>query len=163
MLVEVIEETRKFAEKRGLFEKKILMLFSGGKDSSLALYILKEAGLNVSALTFFHRWSWRETINWAMKFTKKLGVEHYLVDVTEGLLREAAGRKGPICINCKKAMLWNAKWFALNNGFGVLAKGGQRERQDNRRSPRPVCWGYTALRYPKNRYPVLPPTDKVPC
>lgn len=123
MLAEVIEETRKFAEKKGLFEKRILMLFSGGKDSSLALYILKEAGLDVSALTFFHRWSWREPLNWAMKFTKKLGVEHYLVDVTEGLLREAAGRKGPICINCKKVMLWNAKWFALNNGFDVLAKG----------------------------------------
>lgn len=119
----VVNEIREFSERSGLYEKRILVLFSGGKDSSLALYILNEAGLDVSALTFFHRWSWRETLNWAMKFTKKLGVEHYLVDVTDGLLREAVGRKGPICINCKKVMLWNAKWFALNNGFDVLAKG----------------------------------------
>ncbi|ACJ16141.1 Hypothetical ATPase [Thermococcus onnurineus NA1] len=123
MIESVVNEIREFSKRSGLYEKRILVLFSGGKDSSLALYLLNEAGLNVSALTFFHRWSWRETLNWAMKFTKKLGVEHYLVDVTDGLLRETAGRKGPICINCKKVMLWNAKWFAINNGFDVLAKG----------------------------------------
>ncbi|CAD5244204.1 7-cyano-7-deazaguanine synthase [Thermococcus camini] len=119
----VVEEIARFSGEHGLYEKRILVMFSGGKDSSLALHILKEADLNVSALTFFHRWSWRETLNWAMGFTKKLGVEHHLVDVTDGLLREAAGRKGPICINCKKVMLWNAKWFAINNGFDILAKG----------------------------------------
>ena len=123
MIERVIEDIREFSEERGLYERRILVLFSGGKDSSLALYLLKKAGLNVSALTFFHRWSWRETLNWAMGFTKRLGVGHYLVDVTESMLREAAGRKGPICINCKKVMLWNARWFALNNGFEVLAKG----------------------------------------
>lgn len=123
MIGRVVEGIVNFSDRNGLYEKRILLMFSGGKDSSLALYLLKEAGLEVSALTFLHRWSWRETLNWAMKFTKKLGVEHYLVDVTKGLLREAAGRKGPICINCKKVMLWNAKWFALNNGFDILAKG----------------------------------------
>ncbi len=123
MLDSAIKDLKSFAEKFNLDNKKILVLFSGGKDSSLALYLLKEAGLDVSALTFFHRWSWRETLNWAMKFTKRLGVEHYLIDITDGLLREATGRKGPVCINCKKVMLWNAKWFALNNGFDVLAKG----------------------------------------
>ena len=120
---EVINEIEAFSRANELYKKKILVLFSGGKDSSLVLYLLKEAGLDVSALTFFHRWSWRETLNWAMKFTKKLNVEHFLVDVTDGLLREAVGRKGPVCINCKKVMLWNAKWFAINNGFDVLAKG----------------------------------------
>ncbi|WP_457742265.1 DUF7411 family protein [Thermococcus sp.] len=123
MLNEAISEIERFVRETGLLEKKILILFSGGKDSSLVLYMLKEVGLDVSALTFFHRWSWRETLRWAMKFTKSLNVEHYLIDITEGLLREATGRKGPVCINCKKVMLWNAKWFALNNGFDVLAKG----------------------------------------
>ena len=123
MLERVVEEIREFSIEKNLAEKRILVLFSGGKDSSLVLYLLKKAKLNVSALTFFHRWSWRETLSWAMRFTKKLGVEHYLVDITEGLLREAIGRKGPVCIHCKRVMLWNAKWFALNNGFDVLAKG----------------------------------------
>ena len=122
-LRKAIEELREFAGRAGLEEKRILLLFSGGKDSSLALYLFKEAGLNVSALTFFHRWSWREPLNWAMNFTRKLGVEHFLVDITDGLIREAVGRKGPVCINCKKVMLWNAKWFAINNDFDVLAKG----------------------------------------
>ncbi len=120
---DALRELQRFARSHSLKEKRILLMFSGGKDSSLALYLLSKAGLNVSALTFFHRWSWRETLNWAMGFTKKLGVEHFLVDITDGLLREATGRKGPVCINCKKVMLWNAKWFALNNGFEVLAKG----------------------------------------
>jgi len=123
MLSEAIREVRDFARRSGLEDRRILVLFSGGKDSSLVLYMLKEAGLDVSALTFFHRWSWKETLSWAMRFTKSLGVEHYLVDITEGLLREATGRKGPVCINCKRVMLWNAKWFALNNGFEILAKG----------------------------------------
>ena len=122
-LNDAIDEIRNFSMKAGLQEGRILVMFSGGKDSSLVLYLLKEAGLDVSALTFFHQWSWREVLNWSMRFTEKLGVEHFIVDITEGLLREAAGRKGPICINCKKVMLWNAKWFALNNGFDVLAKG----------------------------------------
>jgi tRNA(Ile)-lysidine synthase TilS/MesJ len=120
---DVLRELREFSNASGLGDKRILLMFSGGKDSSLALYLLKKTGMDVSALTFFHRWSWRETLNWAMKFTKKLGVEHYLVDITDGLLREATGRKGPVCINCKKVMLWNARWFAINNGFDVLAKG----------------------------------------
>ncbi|NJE75927.1 7-cyano-7-deazaguanine synthase [Thermococcus sp. ES12] len=123
MISEAVREVWEFSKRTGVDKKRILVLFSGGKDSSLALYLLKRAGLDVSALTFFHRWSWRETLNWAMGFTKKLGVEHYLVDITDGLIREATGRKGPVCINCKKVMLWNAKWFALNNGFEVLAKG----------------------------------------
>ncbi|CAB49478.1 7-cyano-7-deazaguanine synthase [Pyrococcus abyssi] len=123
MLKDAIREIRRFGEETGIIEKKVLLLFSGGKDSSLALYILKEAGYDVSALTFFHKWSWPEVIKWGMKFTKSLGVEHYLVDLTEGLRRVSIGRKGPICVHCKKIMLWNAKWFALNNGFEILAKG----------------------------------------
>ncbi|ASA77479.1 7-cyano-7-deazaguanine synthase [Thermococcus sp. 5-4] len=123
MITEAVREVREFSRRAGIDKKRILVLFSGGKDSSLTLYLLRKAGLNVSALTFFHRWSWKEPLRWAMGFTRELGVEHYLVDITDGLLREVAGRKGPVCINCKKVMLWNAKWFALNNGFDVLAKG----------------------------------------
>ncbi|MFA4645932.1 7-cyano-7-deazaguanine synthase [Pyrococcus kukulkanii] len=123
MLDDVVREIRKFGEKTRIIEKKIVVMFSGGKDSSLTLYILKEAGFKVSALTFFHKWSWPEVLRWGMKFTKKLGVEHYLIDITDGLLKDAVGRKGPICVHCKKVMLKNAKWFALNNGFSYIAKG----------------------------------------
>ena len=120
---DAVGDVVELSKKYGLYDRRVLVLFSGGKDSSLALYLLKEAGLDVSALTFFHCWSWREILRWAMEFTKKLNIEHYLIDITEGLIREAAGRKGPVCINCKKVMFWNAKWFAINNGFEVLAKG----------------------------------------
>lgn len=123
MLNNVIRELKRFGEETKIINKRIILMFSGGKDSSLALYLLKEAGYNVSALTFFHKWSWPEVLRWGMKFTKKLGVTHYLIDITEGLKREAIGRKGPICIHCKKVMLWNAKWFAVNNGFELIAKG----------------------------------------
>ncbi len=123
MISEAINEIKRFARKRGLYQKRILLLFSGGKDSSLALYLLKESGLSVSALTFFHRWSWKEPLSWAMGFVEELGVEHYLIDITEGLLRGAVGRKGPVCIHCKKIMMKNARWFARLNGFDVLARG----------------------------------------
>ncbi|WP_461866595.1 7-cyano-7-deazaguanine synthase [Thermococcus sp.] len=123
MLHDIVREIKEFSDRNGLWDKKILLMFSGGKDSSLALYLLKEAGLDVSALTFFHQWSWKEPLSWAMEFANGLKVEHYLVDITEGLLREAVGKKGPICIHCKKVMMRNAYWFAKINGFDILAKG----------------------------------------
>ncbi|WP_048056109.1 7-cyano-7-deazaguanine synthase [Pyrococcus sp. ST04] len=123
MLEKAIKEAKEFGEKTGIINERILVLFSGGKDSSLTLYLLKKAGYDVSALTFFHKWSWPEVVRWGMKFTKSLGVEHYLINITDALLQKATGKKGPICIHCKKIMLWNAKWFALNNDFGLIAKG----------------------------------------
>lgn len=123
MLSRAIEDLKDFASRESLYEKKILLMFSGGKDSSLALYLLKKAGLDVSAITFIHRWSWREPLPRMLKFTSSLEVEHYLVDITESLLRNSVGRKGPICIDCKKVMLKNAYWFARANGFDIIAKG----------------------------------------
>ncbi|MPW39734.1 ATP pyrophosphatase [Thermococcus sp. 101 C5] len=123
MLSRAIEDLKDFASRESLYEKKILLMFSGGKDSSLALYLLKKAGLDVSAITFIHRWSWREPLPRMLKFTSSLEVEHYLVDITESLLRNSVGRKGPICIHCKKVMLKNAYWFARANGFDIIAKG----------------------------------------
>lgn len=123
MFENAVEELRRFGAEYNLLDKKILLMFSGGKDSSLSLLLLKRAGFNVSALTFFHKWSWKEPLQWAMNFTREMRVRHYLVDITDGLLREATERKGPICIHCKKVMMWNAFWFAKNNGFDVLAKG----------------------------------------
>ncbi|AIF69831.1 hypothetical protein PAP_07205 [Palaeococcus pacificus DY20341] len=121
---EVIEDLKSFGEESGLYDKRILLLFSGGKDSSLALYLLKKARFDVAALTFKHRWSWREPLLWALNFTKELGVTHYIVDTTEGLLRDVIGRKGnKMCMKCKKRMLFNAYYFAKLNGFDVLAKG----------------------------------------
>lgn len=123
MLSKALEELKEFASREGLYEKKILLMFSGGKDSSLALYLLKKAGLDVSAITFLHRWSWKEPVPHMLKFTASMGVEHYLVDITESLLKNSLGKKGPICIHCKKVMLKNAYWFAKINGFEVIAKG----------------------------------------
>ncbi|AAL81746.1 ATP pyrophosphatase [Pyrococcus furiosus DSM 3638] len=123
MMEQVIKDVREFGEKTGIINKRVLVLYSGGIDSSVTLYVLKKAGFKVSALTFFHKWSWPEVLRWGMKFTKSLNVEHYLIDITDALLRRAVGRKGPICIHCKKVMLENAKWFALNNNFSYLAKG----------------------------------------
>ncbi|HHI00480.1 MAG TPA: ATP pyrophosphatase [Thermococcus litoralis] len=123
MLSKALKELKEFASKEGLYEKKILLMFSGGKDSSLALYLLKNAGLDVSAITFIHRWSWKEPLPHMLKFTSSMGVEHYLVDITESLLRNTIGKKGPICIHCKKIMLKNTYWFAKVNGFDIIAKG----------------------------------------
>lgn len=123
MLSKALKELKEFASKEGLYEKKILLMFSGGKDSSLALYLLKNAGLDVAAITFIHRWSWKEPLPHMLKFTSSMGVEHYLVDITESLLRNTIGKKGPICIHCKKIMLKNTYWFAKINGFDIIAKG----------------------------------------
>lgn len=76
VLSKAMEGLKEFASREGLYEKKILLMFSGGKDSSLALYLLKKADLNVYAITFLHKWSWKEPLPHMLKFTTSLGAEH---------------------------------------------------------------------------------------
>ena len=107
-----------------LENRKVLVMFSGGKDSALCLYLLKNHGALVEALHFRHRWSWELSTNEAKKLAKRLDVNLIIENYTEELKRRLENfRDGRPCKVCKPGMYVRALEYASANGFEFICIG----------------------------------------
>jgi len=117
---------------------KIAVAMSGGVDSSVALYLLKEAGYNVFGIT-----AWiisgggrccDDGLIDAVKVCDQLGVEHHAIDLRQdfatGIIKEfhesyAKGETPIPCISCNNDVKWGSLLsYSLNKlGATHLASG----------------------------------------
>lgn len=74
--------------------KKVLLMLSGGKDSSECLYILINAGIDVTAIHFTHIWGYSISTNEARELFGKFNVLLIEVDFSKDFYDAVIDYKG---------------------------------------------------------------------
>ncbi len=88
-----------------LFSYDVLMAYSGGKDSSYTLKILKQNyGMKVLALTFDNGFLSSYALNNIKRVCESLGIDHLLVSPSRKLLNQAFRESAIGEIYCQKAL-----------------------------------------------------------
>ncbi|MFA9262582.1 MAG: tRNA 2-thiouridine(34) synthase MnmA [Undibacterium sp.] len=122
--------------------EKIAVLVSGGVDSSVALALLKEAGLDVTAfyikiwledeLAFLGDCPWEEDLAYVRSVTKQLGVpleiiplqkEYWEHVVAEAIREVEAGRTPNPDMLCNARIKFGAFWDAIGDRYEKVATG----------------------------------------
>lgn len=119
--------------------KQIAVLMSGGVDSSVTAYLLKEAGLDVLGITMKIPLSCETKRRPccgadAAFICNELNIPHYFVDVTEAFQKliiepfhqsYAKGETPNPCVDCNTLLKFSLVWDLLQETFGIscLATG----------------------------------------
>ena len=105
-------------------DKKILLQYSGGKDSTACLLTMLEKNLYFEAICFTHAYCYEIPISEAQRICKRFGVRLHLVDMSEQLL-ELFGENFFLrpCRFCKGIMDGLTVKFARENGFELICVG----------------------------------------
>jgi len=116
-------------------QKKVLLLMSGGVDSSVSALILKNQGYKVTGVTMKlqNNDSNLKDINDAKNVAKKLGIEHFVVDLHEEFKEKVIdpfvkdylnGITPNPCVKCNKWIKFGKMLeIAKEHGFDYIATG----------------------------------------
>lgn len=113
---------------------KALIGMSGGVDSSVAVYLLKQRGFDVSGVTFLLcENSPKENVDDAKAVAEKLEIEHFTKDYTKEFIENVIGRfvseyenaKTPNpCVECNRLIKFDKLYsLAKEGGFSHVATG----------------------------------------
>ncbi|AIJ05772.1 hypothetical protein JH146_0927 [Methanocaldococcus bathoardescens] len=118
---DIIEQ---FKEKDALNEG-IVVMASGGKDSSTAIALAKDLNLKIEYLIhFYHRWSWDISKKMVEKISERFDIPVIFYDITDELLKRTKGAKGSsICRICKNIMKDKAVDIAKEKGIRIIMTG----------------------------------------
>ncbi len=104
--------------------KKIALAFSGGVDSSILLYVAKNIGMDVFAVTFDTKLTEKMiSISGAKSFADSLSVpyERLYIDILS--IPEIKNNDGERCFYCKKEMFSRLRMLANERGYDVICDG----------------------------------------
>ena len=103
---------------------KVLLQYSGGKDSTACLIYLLKKGCQVTAIHFTHQYSYRVPINEARRICNCFNVNLEIVDITKQLKKLLLHdfRLRP-CRFCKAIMDAMTVSYAQKNGFNIICVG----------------------------------------
>jgi len=108
---------------------KALVLFSGGLDSILAIKLLQEQNINVTAFHFLNPFSDIKDKNYVKKIAKKLMVKLHIEKPTNAYLKiikkpkYGYGKNLNPCIDCRIFILKKAKVYAKKIKAEIIATG----------------------------------------
>ena len=119
--------------KRGILGKRIVVGLSGGVDSAVAAYLLKEQGAIVTGMTMMHCDGMEEAILDAKRIADYLNIEHVICDERLRFKREvleyfageySAGRTPNPCVKCNRCVKWAALMDTMRKtGASYIATG----------------------------------------
>ena len=132
--------------------RRIAVLMSGGVDSSMTAYLLRQSGLEVFGITMKVPVSCEGPAAGccgadAAFVCRQLGIAHYFVDVTQSFRRlvieafrrdYAEGRTPNPCVDCNTRLKFSLVWDLVERAFGVgrLATGHYARIEDSPDGPR---------------------------
>lgn len=71
-------------------ERKILVLFSGGLDSTVCLYLARDMSANVEAISFNYSQKHKVELKKAKRIAKELGVPHSIITIQSGIFQKSS-------------------------------------------------------------------------
>lgn len=109
---------------KALLNKKVLLQYSGGKDSTACLIKLKNEGIVFEAIHFRHSFSYNTPTNEVIKHCKTFGIKVNIVDIDYNIKEVfLKGYNQRPCRQCKAIMDKITLEFAVKNQFDVICVG----------------------------------------